>query len=52
MNKQDYADKFTLSEWQAMCENGEFVDAFWFNDFEKCDKIADEIFEFMRTVIP
>lgn len=52
MNKQVYADKFTLSEWQAMCENGEFVDSFWLNDFEKCDKIADEIFEFMRAAIP
>lgn len=43
MNKQDYADKFSLSEWQAVCEEGDFIDAFWHDEFTVCDLIADRV---------
>lgn len=40
MNKQDYADKWSLEEWNFLCKNQDFVEAFWRDDFEECCKIA------------
>jgi len=43
MNKQDYADKWSSNEWQKLCKSDDFVSAFWWNDFEHADKIANEL---------
>ena len=40
MDKQQYADKYSRAEWQKLCLNQEFVDAFWEDDFDACDEIA------------
>lgn len=41
MNKQDYADKWSLFLWQELCKSQDFVEAFWCDNFEKCDEIAN-----------
>jgi hypothetical protein len=40
MNKQEYADKWALETWRELCKCQSFVDAFWHDDFEKCDEMA------------
>jgi hypothetical protein len=40
MNKQQYADKWSLKEWQTLCKYQDFVEAFWNDDFDKCVEIA------------
>jgi len=41
MNKQTYADKHSLNDWKKLCQEKDFVEAFWGDDFELCDKISD-----------
>jgi hypothetical protein len=40
MNKQEFADKWSLEEWQELCKNQEFVESFWHDDFDECREIA------------
>jgi hypothetical protein len=40
MNKELYAEKWSLPEWLELCKNQEFVEAFWADGFERCDIIA------------
>jgi len=43
MNKQDYADKWSLSEWQTLCKSEDFTQAFWLEEFVVCDTFADNL---------
>lgn len=49
MNKQEYADKWSLNEWRKLCQYQDFVDAFWVDDFKKCDEIAANL-RFMKIL--
>ena len=42
MNKQQYADKWSLNEWSKLCKIQDFVEAFWEDNFEYADEIAKE----------
>lgn len=52
MNKQEYADKWSLSEWQTLCKNQDFVQAFWLEEFTVCDSIADSLLSGLEFVNP
>lgn len=43
MNKEQFADSYSLLQWIELCKNNEFVDAFWNDDFVTCRKIAKDI---------
>lgn len=40
MNKQQYANKFSLEEWKLLCKSQDFVEAFWKDDFTRADEIV------------
>lgn len=42
MNKQDFADQFSLDQWQKLCQRQDFVEAFWADDFESAKEISKE----------
>lgn len=42
-NKQEYADKYSLKQWQFLCKDDEFCKAFWLDFYNKCDEIAEDL---------
>jgi hypothetical protein len=42
-NMQKFANKFEPWQWNTLCKDDRFVQAFWDKDLEKCDQLAQTI---------
>ncbi len=43
MDKQQFANRYSLDEWRKLCKRQDFAEAFWLDCFEECERIAKEI---------